>query len=146
MNRAKLSVTNLLTVYQIRSRQTVPQFDLFGVDLRILIPAEREFPVMLPQVDVFARFFAATAGRARLRFRLQWRSGVHPRQAESAYQFARQFDLPRAYQDEWFRLHHPCFPGEGWYHLTLWQRVSKNWKERSWKRLATTPLYVEKRT
>jgi hypothetical protein len=146
MTTAKLTVANLLTVYQIRRQHTVPQLELFGVDVRIVVPADTEFPRTLPQLDVFGRFFIRQAGTAKFRFRLQWLGGTHNRRDQTVYEFARQFDTTRTYQDECFRLPHLRLLGEGWYRLTLSQSRQANWKGQSWARLAATAFHVEKRT
>jgi hypothetical protein len=144
MNRAKLSVTNLLTAVLVRQQSAVPQFDLFGVDLRVQVPADTEFPRTLAHIDVFARFFVRQAGRARLRFRLQWERGVSAGE-RSIFLFTRQFAQAPNSQDERFRLANVRLPGEGWYHLTLGQRRRKGWKGRVWVSLATAVFYVERR-
>jgi hypothetical protein len=145
MSRASLSVTNLLTAVLVRQQQTVPQFDLFGVDLRVQVPADTEFPKTLASIDVFARFFIRRAGNARLRFRLQWERGVGAGE-RSDFPFLRQFTHAPNHQDERFRLANVRLPGEGWYHLTLSQRRRKGWKGQVWTVLGTAIFFVERRT
>jgi hypothetical protein len=145
MPRARLTVRNMLMVYQIKSERTVPSLTLFGVDLRVVVPADTEFPRTLPQLDVFTRLFVRREGVAYLRMRLQWDSGRERRREQSVYQFTRQFAPTDSYQDATFRLPHLRLPGEGWYRLVLSQFRRPNWQGKCWVPLASDVFYVEKR-
>jgi hypothetical protein len=142
---AHLTVTSLLTVYQIRRQPTVPQLDLFGVDLRIMVDADKEFPRTLPHLDVFSRIIIHEGGPAELRFRVQWVDGPHPRRDQGLYGYDKNFVGSEAVQDVTFRLPNLRLPGVGWYELVLSQKKWMGWRGERWVRLARTAFLVEKR-
>jgi hypothetical protein len=126
---ARLTVTNLLTVYQIRRNLTVPELDLFGVDLRIVVPADTEFPRTLTRLDVFSRTIIHAAGPAKLRIRVKWIDGPHPRRGHGVYAF--QKDFSEGVQDVTFPLLNLRLPGAGWYKLILSQWKAMGWRGRA---------------
>jgi hypothetical protein len=72
MQNATLTAHHFVLIYLVQQQRTVPRWTFHGVDYRIRIPAEREFPARLPTLDLFTRFVVRTEGTAEFRLRERW--------------------------------------------------------------------------
>lgn len=122
-----------------------PTSDLLGVDYVHEVPADTEFPRLLPRVDLFTRFYLDQAAPSEFLVRTDWRDAPRTRQpVRRVYgRFVVPFQPTDVVFDHAFRLVNVWLDGPGWYDAALYRRKRTKLGVR-WGRLIETHWFVER--
>lgn len=122
-----------------------PTSDLLGVDYIHAVPADTEFPRLIPRVDLFTRFYLRDAKPTTFLIRVNWREAPASQQpCRRKYgPFTLPFQPTEIVRDYAFRLTSVRLDGVGWYDVVLYRRRSDS-RGRYWQKLAETHWYVER--
>lgn len=113
-------------------------WNLLGVEYRYTVPADTEFPKVIAQHDVFARFFVRGTGSARFVLRVWWLDA--PEGKRLVYVSRRHrvaFTAASTVLDHPFRIANFDLPGEGRYAIRLYRHRKVNWQGRREEPLRT---------
>jgi hypothetical protein len=139
MSRLKVRVQHMVACHTVRQYGTNPTAELLAVAYRIQYPLDTEFPVTVPQIDLFTRFFVFRPGAATVFIRIREVRTDASDEELVATSGPYRVDFPTADSnlDRSFRVKYLHVPRPGTYAFRLCRRVTKSWKGSGWKVLAT---------
>jgi hypothetical protein len=121
-----------------------PTSDLLGVNYVRVVPADTEFPRVVPNFEVFVRFFATNLRRGRVLFTITLLEPAASR-PRPVYRF--RTSLPNfggggtVCYDRSFKFQNVSLPAEGLYCIRVLWRVRRHWDTSSGYRLLATEYF-----
>ena len=145
MSRPKIRVQHMVAGHSVRQYGSNPTSDLLGVAYRIIYSPDTEFPVTVPQIDVFTRFFVEHPGTDEFVVRV-WSLGVSGQQPSFVRAFGPHrviFPVDEVHLDCRFRVKYLQAPRPGMYALRLC-RPKAGWRGVRWSILATEYILINR--
>jgi hypothetical protein len=120
-----------------------PTSDLLGVDYRMAVPPDTEFPRVVPRLDLFVRFVVAGVGPTEIEIRvIRLDDDGSVRERVSSFRHTVPFAPTERVREHSFRLANVRLTGEGLYAVRIGRRVRAGWRGVRWRTLGSDYFYV----
>ncbi len=142
MSRPRVSAQHCVLNATTRRHGSRPAFDLLEVSYTYAVPADTEFPRVVPRFDLFVRFVARKAGPTRVAIRVWWRAQGR-RQLLHDFRPGRRLPFPAdatVVSDQPLRLPNVRLVGPGLHAIEVWCRPDR----RRWHRIAVEYFRIER--